>query len=107
MVNEGSASAAEILAGALKDHKRGQIVGTKTFGKGSVQSLFNLPDNSGIYITIARYTTPSGYVIDHKGLEPNIKVAGEVTKEKKDDKQLAKGLEVLRKEINTKKKSSK
>lgn len=107
LVNEGSASAAEILAGALKDHKRGQIVGTKTFGKGSVQSLFNLPDNSGIYITIARYTTPSGYVIDHKGLEPNIKVAGEVTKEKKDDKQLAKGLEVLRKEINTKKKSSK
>ena len=107
LVNEGSASAAEILAGALKDHKRGQIVGTKTFGKGSVQSLFNLPDNSGIYITIARYTTPSGYVIDHKGLEPNIKVAGEVTKEKKDDKQLTKGLEVLRKEINTKKKSSK
>lgn len=107
LVNEGSASAAEILAGALKDHKRGQIVGTKTFGKGSVQSLFNLPDNSGIYITIARYTTPSGYVIDHKGLEPNIKVAGEVTKEKKDDKQLAKGLEALRKEINTKKKSSK
>ena len=107
LVNEGSASAAEILAGALKDHKRGTIVGTKTFGKGSVQSLFNLPDNSGIYITIARYTTPSGYVIDHKGLEPNIKVAGEVTKEKKDDKQLAKGLEVLRKEIKTKKKPSK
>ncbi|NLW62412.1 MAG: S41 family peptidase, partial [Synergistaceae bacterium] len=104
LVNEGSASAAEILAGALKDHKRGTIVGTKTFGKGSVQSLFNLPDNSGIYITIARYTTPSGYVIDHKGLEPNIKVAGEVTKEKKDDKQLAKGLEVLRKEIDSKKK---
>ena len=107
LVNEGSASAAEILAGALKDHKRGKIVGIKTFGKGSVQSLFNLPDNSGIYITIARYTTPSGYVIDHKGLEPNIKVAGEVTKEKKDDKQLAKGLEVLRKEINSKKKPSK
>jgi carboxyl-terminal processing protease len=107
LVNEGSASAAEILAGALKDHKRGTIVGTKTFGKGSVQSLFNLPDNSGIYITIARYTTPSGYVIDHKGLEPNIKVAGEATKEKKDDKQLAKGLEVLRKEINSKKKPSK
>ena len=107
LVNEGSASAAEILAGALKDHKRGTIVGTKTFGKGSVQSLFNLPDNSGIYITIARYTTPSGYVIDHKGLEPNIKVAGEATKEKKDDKQLAKGLEVLRKEIKTKKKPSK
>ena len=99
LVNEGSASAAEILAGALKDHKRAKIVGTKTFGKGSVQSLFNLPDNSGIYITIARYTTPSGFVIDHKGLEPNIKVEGEITKEKKNDKQLRKGLEILRKEV--------
>ena len=102
LVNEGSASAAEILAGALKDHKRAKIVGTKTFGKGSVQSLFNLPDNSGIYITIARYTTPSGFVIDHKGLEPNIKVEGEITKEKKNDKQLRKGLEILRKEVANK-----
>ena len=102
LVNEGSASAAEILAGALKDHKRAKIVGTKTFGKGSVQSLFNLPDNSGIYITIARYTTPSGFVIDHKGLEPNIKVVGEITKEKKNDKQLRKGLEILRKEVSKK-----
>ena len=42
----------------------------KTFGKGSVQTLFNLPDGSGIYVTIARYHTPSGFVIDHKGLEP-------------------------------------
>ena len=58
LVNEGSASAAEILAGALKDHKRAKIVGTKTFGKGSVQSLFNLPDNSGIYITIASVYYP-------------------------------------------------
>ena len=106
LVNEGSASAAEILAGALKDHRRAKIVGTKTFGKGSVQSLFNLPDNSGIYITIARYTTPSGFVIDHKGLEPNVKVEGEITKEKKHDKQLRKGLEILRKEIATKKKTS-
>lgn len=106
LVNEGSASAAEILAGALKDHKRATIVGKKTFGKGSVQSLFNLPDNSGIYITIARYTTPSGFVIDHKGLEPNVKVEGEITKEKINDKQLRKGLEILRKEVAKKKKTS-
>ena len=106
LVNEGSASAAEILAGALKDHRRAVIVGTKTFGKGSVQSLFNLPDNSGIYITIARYTTPSGFVIDHKGLEPNVKVAGEITKEKKNDKQLQKGLSILRKEVASKKTKS-
>ncbi len=107
LVNEGSASAAEILAGALKDHRRATIVGTKTFGKGSVQSLFNLPDNSGIYITIARYTTPSGFVIDHKGLEPNVKVEGEITKEKKNDKQLQKGLGILRKEVAKKTKNAK
>lgn len=107
LVNEGSASAAEILAGALKDHKRAAIVGAKTFGKGSVQSLFNLPDNSGIYITIARYTTPSGFVIDHKGLEPNVKVAGEITKEMKNDKQLQRGLTILRKEVASKAKNAK
>lgn len=99
LVNEGSASASEILAGAIKDHNRGTIVGMKTFGKGSVQSLFNLPDGSGVYITIARYTTPSGYVIDHKGLHPHIKMGGEITKDKKDDKQLQKGLSVLKKKI--------
>ena len=103
LVNEGSASAAEILAGAVKDHKRGKVVGTKTFGKGSVQSLFNLPDKSGIYITIARYTTPSGYVIDHKGLLPDIKVAGEPNRDKKKDKQLQNALSVLKSEIGTKK----
>ncbi len=103
LVNEGSASAAEILAGAVKDHKRGKVVGTKTFGKGSVQSLFNLPDKSGIYITIARYTTPSGYVIDHKGLPPDIKAAGEPNRDKKKDKQLQKALSVLKSEIGAKK----
>lgn len=99
LVNEGSASAAEILAGALKDHGRGTIVGMKTFGKGSVQSLFNLPDNSGIYITIARYATPSGFILDHKGLEPNVKQGGEINKDKKLDKQFQKGLNILRQEI--------
>lgn len=83
IVNEGSASAAEIFAGAVKDHKRGTIVGMKTFGKGSVQTLFNLPDGSGIYVTIARYHTPSGFVLDHKGLQPDVKVEGEPKKDKK------------------------
>lgn len=102
LVNEGSASAAEILAGTIKDHKRGTVVGTKTFGKGSVQSLFNLPDKSGVYITIARYHTPSGYIIDQKGLQPDIQVAGEPKKDKKDDVQLQKGLSVLKTKINGK-----
>ncbi|MCQ4812816.1 S41 family peptidase [Cloacibacillus evryensis] len=103
IVNEGSASAAEIFAGAVKDHKRGTIVGMKTFGKGSVQTLFNLPDGSGIYVTIARYHTPSGFVLDHKGLQPDIKVEGEPKKDKKEDKQLQKALGVLRQKIKEKK----
>lgn len=99
LVNEGSASAAEILAGALKDHKRATIVGMKTFGKGSVQTLFSLPDKSGIFITIARYTTPKGTVIDHKGLEPDVRMGGEPSRDRKNDKQYIKGLAILRKEI--------
>ena len=90
------------MAGALKDHKRAVIVGVKTFGKGSVQSLFNLPDKSGIYITIARYTTPSGFMIDHKGLEPTVRMGGEPNKDKKLDKQFQKGLAILKKEIAAK-----
>ncbi|MEG2183349.1 MAG: S41 family peptidase [Cloacibacillus sp.] len=103
LVNEGSASAAEIFAGAVKDHKRGTVIGTKTFGKGSVQTLFNLPDGSGMYVTIARYNTPSGFVLDHKGLQPDIKVAGEIKKDKKDDKQYQKALSVLKQNIKNKK----
>lgn len=103
LVNEGSASASEILAGALKDHRRATIVGMKTFGKGSVQSLFNLPDKSGIFITIARYSTPNGTQIDHKGLEPDVRMGGEPMKEKAKDKQYIKGLAILKKEMAAKK----
>lgn len=103
LVNEGSASASEIFAGAIKDHKRGTIVGAKTFGKGSVQTLFNLPDGSGIYITIARYHTPSGFEIDHVGLEPDIKVEGEPKKDRKEDAQFQKALSVLNEQIKNKK----
>lgn len=103
LVNEGSASAAEILSGAIKDHHRGKIVGSKTFGKGSVQSLFNLPDKSGVYITIARYATPSGFILDHKGLQPDIVQPGEPMKNKKDDKQYQRALSVLRNEMKGKK----
>lgn len=102
LVNEGSASASEILAGTIKDNKRGTIVGTKTFGKGSVQTLFNLPDKSGVYITIARYHTPSGFVIDQKGLEPDIKIEGEPKKNKKEDAQLQKALSVLKTKVTGK-----
>ncbi|MBO8153468.1 S41 family peptidase [Thermovirga sp.] len=97
LVNEGSASASEILAGALKDHKRATIMGKKTFGKGSVQTLFYLPDASGIFVTIAKYYTPNGTVIDKKGLEPNVVVEGEFQKDHTKDVQLKRALEELNK----------
>ena len=96
LVNEGSASASEIVAGAVQDRKRGVLVGMKTYGKGSVQSLFNLPEGAGMYVTIARYATPSGKVIDHKGLMPDHKVAGWPSSDKQKDKQLQKALSVMK-----------
>ncbi|WP_297453287.1 S41 family peptidase [Persephonella sp.] len=74
LVNKGSASASEILTGALKDNNRALIVGDKTFGKASVQTLIPLPDGSGIKLTTAHYYTPSGKMIMHKGITPDIVV---------------------------------
>lgn len=75
LVNQGSASASEILAGALQDNDRAQIVGETTFGKGLIQSLFELPDNSGIAVTVAKYETPSHRDINEAGIEPDYKVS--------------------------------
>lgn len=74
LVNEGSASASEIVAGALQDHKRAIIVGTKTFGKGSVQTIIPLANGTGLKMTTARYFTPSGRSIQEKGVIPNVVV---------------------------------
>ncbi len=75
LVNNGSASASEIVAGALKDHKRGLLLGVKTFGKGSVQSLIPVGDGrAALKLTTARYYTPSGVCIHEKGIEPDIQV---------------------------------
>ncbi len=97
LVNEGSASASEIVSGALKDLKRAKIVGKKTFGKGSVQTLFHLSDGSAMFITIARYYTPSGLVIDHVGLKPDLAVEGEPNRDHKKDVQLQKAIQELKK----------
>ena len=74
LINSGSASASEIVAGALKDHKRAIVMGTRSFGKGSVQSIIPMPGHGAIRLTTARYYTPSGVSIQAKGVSPDIEV---------------------------------
>ena len=113
LVDGGSASASEILSGALQDNKRAVLVGTKTFGKGLVQSVRGVGNGSGLAVTIAKYFTPNGTDINHAGIEPDFKV--ELTDaQKKDlrsdrdkiataaDPQYAKAMEVLTKQVTGK-----
>ena len=85
LINSGSASASEIVAGALKDHGRAIILGTRSFGKGSVQSIVPIPGNGAIRLTTSRYYTPSGISIQAKGIEPDIIVETGFTKEKESE----------------------
>jgi carboxyl-terminal processing protease len=79
LINGGSASASEIVAGALQDDKRATLVGTRSFGKGSVQTIIPMgADKGALRLTTARYFTPSGRSIQAKGIEPDIKVLQEV-----------------------------
>jgi carboxyl-terminal processing protease len=84
LVNGGSASASEIVAGALQDHKRGVIMGTQTFGKGSVQTVIPLSNNTAVKLTTARYYTPNGRSIQAKGIEPDVVVEETANGEKHD-----------------------
>lgn len=95
LINEGSASASEIFAGALRDNRKVMLIGEKTFGKGSVQEGIDLPDGSILKVTIANWLTPHGTVIEGKGLEPDIAI----TDKKPDDgvdEQLQKAIEVIK-----------
>jgi carboxyl-terminal processing protease len=100
LINGGSASASEILAGALRDIRGAKIVGEKSYGKGTVQQMMELKDGSSLKVTIAHWVMPSGTILDHNGITPDIEVkpTDEDIKNKK-DVQLEKALEVLRAEI--------
>lgn len=99
LINKGSASASEIVAGAIQDHKRGKLIGEVSFGKGTIQESQDLPEKTGIHITTAKWLTPNGRWIHKTGLTPDIKVelTPEQLKEEADDKekdfQLEKALE--------------
>jgi len=101
LINENSASASEIVAGAIKDHKAGILVGTKTFGKGSVQEVQPFENKTGMKLTIAKYYLPSGRCIDGTGIEPDIEVkldkeTGIFNVPREKDKQLLKAIEILK-----------
>ncbi len=85
LINSGSASASEIVAGALQDNNRALILGTTSFGKGSVQTVEELPEGYGLKLTIARYYTPSGRSIQAKGIEPDIVIKHKIIEEEEDD----------------------
>lgn len=93
LINGGSASAAEILAGALKDNQRAKIVGEKTFGKGSIQEPMDFENGSGLHITVAKWLTPGGIWVNEKGLEPDVKI--EFDEKAKEDNQLQAALRIL------------
>ncbi len=101
LVNENSASASEITAGALQDYARAKLVGTKTYGKGSVQTIENLSFGGAIKFTTAHYLTPKGRAINGKGLKPDVLVKMNVEKmaNEKTDTQLQRALEIVRSQL--------
>lgn len=95
VINKGSASAAEIVASALQDHKRARLLGDKSFGKGTIQEALDLGEGTGIHITVARWLTPNGkWVNDSQGLDPDVKIEADKEDQTKDP-QLDKALEML------------
>ena len=98
LIDKGSASASEILAGALQDHGRAKLVGEKSFGKGTIQETEELTGGAGLHITTAKWLTPNGHWVDKKGLTPDWEVKNDPDKPD-EDKQLDKAIEVLLKNL--------
>ncbi len=94
ILNNGSASASEILAAALRENNNVKIIGTKSFGKGSVQQVFYLSDGSLVKVTVALWLTPKGHIIEGKGIEPDIKI-----EEEKEEKVIEKAIEIISSQI--------
>jgi carboxyl-terminal processing protease len=94
LINEGSASASEILAGALQDNNHAQIAGERSYGKGSVQELIDLPENTSLKITTSKWLTPKGEHISRTGIEPDIEIASDY--ESEDDVQLIQALQLFK-----------
>ncbi|MFO7815992.1 MAG: S41 family peptidase [Halanaerobiales bacterium] len=97
LINQGSASASEIVAGAISDYDRGMLLGKKTFGKGTVQTVIPMGDGSALRLTTARYYTPDGTFIHEKGIEPNVEV--EFDPDSEEDEQLQNAIELLQEQL--------
>lgn len=99
IINKGSASASEILAGSLRDHKKATIIGEKSFGKGSVQEALDLKEGAGLHVTIAKWILPNGEWINSKGIKPDIEISNNIpegnTLTRENDLQLEKAIEIL------------
>ena len=93
LVNGFSASASEVFTGAILDHNRATVIGTTTFGKGSVNNLFRLADRSGVNFTIARWFTPNGSLIEGEGLTPDVIL--EPSQDEAEDVQLDRAIDLL------------
>ena len=96
LVNQNSASAAELFAGVLKDYHWAAIVGEQTFGKGIVQNVFSLTDGSAVKLTVSHYYTPSGYEIHQNGITPDVKIAPDNNAPPGGDMMLEKAIEVVK-----------
>jgi len=94
LINGGSASASEIVAGALQEAKRAKLVGEKSFGKGTVQEAQDLEGGAGLHVTVARWLTPSGKSIDKEGIKPDFEVKPE-EKDQTKDLQMQKAIDLL------------